>query len=232
MEQHAYVEQLHKNALLQVLDECDIASILVAGTIVSLTKGLIYDVDQPMKEAIFPIDSVLSVVVRMADGSGLDAVSIGREGTSALPLIFEGGASPNQYYCQIPGLAVQIHAEHFHRLRNSNDKFRDRLQRYLFGYVNSVTQISACNRLHTVTQRCVRWLLMTHDRVDRRELELTHEQVAMILGSRRSSVTLALERLKLAGYIRYNRGKIAILNPRGLERIACDCSAIIRQQLA
>lgn len=91
-------------------------------------------------------------------------------------------------------------------------------------------QMAACNRLHHVYERCARWLLMSQDRVGRSEIELTHEYLAMMLGTQRSGVTIAAATLQHAGIIRYNRGKITILDRPGLEGASCECYEVAREQ--
>jgi hypothetical protein len=91
-------------------------------------------------------------------------------------------------------------------------------------------QLAACNRLHHVYERCARWLLMTHDRVGAREIRLTHEYLAMMLGTQRSGVTIAAAMLQSAGFIRYGHGTITILDRSGLEDASCECYEVAREQ--
>lgn len=95
------------------------------------------------------------------------------------------------------------------------------------GHFNQVGQTAACNRLHTIDERCARWLLMTRDRVGD-DFPLTQEYLAIMLGVRRAGVTVTANLLQKAGFIRYTRGHITILDPAGLEDVACDCYRIIR----
>jgi CRP-like cAMP-binding protein len=74
-----------------------------------------------------------------------------------------------------------------------------------------------------VSERCARWLLMTQDRVGRDEFQLTHEALATMLGVRRAGVSIAAAGLQHAGYIRYSRGRCAIVDRVGLEGVACEC---------
>jgi CRP-like cAMP-binding protein len=108
--------------------------------------------------------------------------------------------------------------------------FRQLLDRYMQGYVNMLGQLAACNRLHSVYERCARWLLMTRDRVDVDAIPLTHEFLAMMLGTGRSGVTIAAATLQQAGFIKYAHGLITILDRPGLENASCECYEVAREQ--
>jgi len=118
----------------------------------------------------------------------------------------------------------------FTRLLDESRVFRSVMNRYLQGYVIMLGQLAACNRLHSVYERCARWLLMTQDRVERDEFPLTHEFLATMLGSRRSGVTIAASTLQKAGFIHYERGHVAIVDRAGLEDATCECYALARAQ--
>ena len=165
----------------------------------------------------------------MNDGSQIEIGTIGREGMSAFPLLMGASATANNAYCQVPGNAVRIEANVFRELEATNGGFRQLLDRYLQGYVNMLGQLAACNRLHSIYERCARWLLMSHDRVDYDEIPLTHEYLAMMLGTGRSGVTIAAATLQQAGFIRYAHGKITILDRHGLEGVACECYEVARR---
>jgi CRP-like cAMP-binding protein len=125
---------------------------------------------------------------------------------------------------------VVITSDYFRRLLGADDGFRDVLGRYLQAYVNMLGQLAACNRLHNLYERCARWLLLTHDRVKSDKIALTHEYLAMMLGSRRSGVTIAASTLARAGFIRYARGSIMVVDRQGLEEASCECYAVAREQ--
>lgn len=185
--------------------------------------------EQPIREVYFPIDCILSVVTEMKDGQQIEVGTIGCEGTSAIPLIMGASPTANECYCQVPGASMRMPAAEFRHLM-TDEKFRGLLDRYLQAYVNLLGQLTACNRSHTVDERCARWLLLSHDRVGRDDIILTHEYLAMMLGSRRSGVSNALATLQRAGYIRYARGRITIIDRRGLERATCECYFVARNQ--
>ena len=146
--------------------------------------------------------------------------------------MFGSTTSANQSYCQVPGMAISIEPELFMRLQKQNADFRRLLDRYVQAYINLLGQLAACNRLHNVHERCARWILMTHDRVGADVLPLTHEFLAMMLGTRRSGVTIAVATLRAAGFVASGQGRIEILDRAGLESASCECYALARKQFA
>lgn len=224
------IGDLRKNAILTGLAELEVNEVLAGGSLVDLAvRDSIYEAEGPIREVFFPLDSVLSVVTSMKDGGQIEVGTIGREGTTAIPLLLGATTTANECYCQVPGAAIRIKAELFQSLR-ANPKFRQLLDRYVQAYVNMLGQLAACNRLHHVYERCARWLLMTHDRVGAREFSLTHEYLAMMLGTQRSGVTIAAAMLQSAGFIRYGNGRIRILKRSGLEDATCECYLVAREQ--
>jgi len=225
------LQALRGNAILNGLDATASASVVEAGKLVKLaTRQRIYEPEQPIEDVYFPLNCVLSIVSHMKDGSQIEIGTIGREGMSAFPLLMGASATANDAYCQVPGRAIRVKASLFRELDATNEGFRQLLDRYLQSYVNMLGQLAACNRLHSIYERCARWLLMSHDRVDFDEIPLTHEYLAMMLGTGRSGVTIAAATLQQAGFIRYAHGKIQILDRKGLEGVACECYQVAREQ--
>lgn len=224
-------KQLSRNAILNSLSERDRAVALERGELVHFSlRQAVYEPDQTIDAAYFPTDCVLSVVTHMIDGSMIEIGTIGREGTSAIPLVLGASQTANESFCQVPGSAWKMPAADFSELLEGSKPFRTSMNRYLQGYLNMLGQIAACNRLHSGYERCARWLLMTQDRVGGDEFPLTHEFLATMLGSQRSSVTVSAAMLQKAGFIKYDRGCMIILDRQGLEDVACECYAVASQQ--
>jgi CRP-like cAMP-binding protein len=213
---------LEQNAILQGLDETAASQVLAL-------RRQIYQSEQAVDKVYFPLNCVLSVVTQMKDGTQIEVGTIGREGVSAIPLLLGASSSANESYCQVPGDAIEMPTALFRDLM-SHAPFRQLLDRYLQGYVNMLGQLAACNRLHSVYERCARWLLMTRDRVDVETIPLTHEFLAMMLGTGRSGVTIAAATLQQAGFIKYAHGMITILDRSGLEDASCECYEVAREQ--
>jgi len=223
---------LKQNAVLCGLSPQMVGDVLEMGRLVELrTPQQIHEAGREIKKVYFPIDAVLSVVTQMRDGGSIEVGTVGREGVSAIPLLLGATTSANESYCQVPGRAVVIDSDHFRRLlRAEDDQFRNVLDRFLQAYVNMLGQLAACNGKHSIHQRCARWLLLTHDRVNSDKIALSHEYLAMMLGAHRSGVTIAAAGLQRAGFIRYAYGHIVILDRVGLEKTSCECYAVAREQ--
>ncbi len=227
------LELLRENAILRGLVPGDLDEFVREGEIIELkVRDPIYVAEAVIDEVYFPIDCVLSVVTRMKEGGMIEVGTIGREGCSAVPLLMGARTTANDCFCQVPGTVIKLSAEAFHRVRNANPNFRALLDRFFQGYVNFLGQLAGCNRLHSVYERCSRWLLMSNDRVDSETIHLTHEYLAMMLGSRRSGVSIALSTLRRAGFIDYGNGRIQILDRNGLEESSCECYGVAREQFS
>ncbi|GAC1657450.1 MAG: Crp/Fnr family transcriptional regulator [Gemmatimonadaceae bacterium] len=222
---------LKKNAILRELRDGAMQAVLEAGELLNLrVRQRIYEPEQPIMDVYFPLDAVISIVAQMRDGMMIEVGTIGREGVSAIPLLMGATSTANANFCQVPGGAIRVPVHAFRELIQTTPAFRQLLDRYLQAYVNMLGQLAACNRLHSVYERCARWLLMTQDRVEGDKIALTHEYLAMMLGTNRSGVSIAAATLQNAGLIRYAHGKITILDRDGLESSACECYAVAREQ--
>ncbi len=226
-------KSLSQNAILSGLDESLKAIVIENGELVNLAlREQIYRPNQTIDKVFFPVDCVLSVVTQMKDGTQIEVGTIGREGLSAVPLLMGATTTANDCYCQVRGRAITISADLFSEFSRTDGHFRSLLDRYLQAYVNMLGQLAACNRLHTVYERCARWLLLTHDRANTDNIPLTHEFLAMMLGTGRSGVTIAAATLQQAGFIKYAHGIITIRDRAGLEAATCECYEVAREQFA
>ncbi len=224
-------EALQQNAMLRGLSGSAAEDVIREGSVMRLSlRQQIYRPEHDIRDVYFPLDSVLSVVTTMKDGAQIEVGTIGREGMSALPLLLGASKTANDCYCQVEGEAVRVSAAVYHTLIKESVAFRQLLDRYLQAYVNMLGQLAACNRLHNVEERCARWLLMTFDRVEADVIPLTHEFLAMMLGTGRSGVTIAAATLQRAGFISYAHGTIRILDRAGLENASCECYEVAREQ--
>lgn len=194
-------------------------------------RQMIYEPGQPIRYAYFPDQGMISVVSLMEDGSSIEVGTIGKEGVAGAVLILETDSTPYQLYVQIPGHAQRIKASLLKQEAARSRELRTLLLRYQSAFLTQTMQCAACNGLHSVQQRCCRWLLTARDRSENDELKLTHEFLALMLGVRRASVSEVLRPLQDGGLVRSNHGTIAILNRQGLEAGACECYRIITNEL-
>src|SRR5919202_286901 len=170
---------------------------------------------------------VVSVFRSTQEGALIEIAMIGHEGMVGLAVFLGTGGMLSQALVQIPVTALRMPAPVFRREVRASSPLHDLLHRYTQAYINQVVQVMVCNRVHSIAQRCARWLLMTHDRVDSDQFALTQQFLAQMLGVRRASVGTVAGRLQKAGLIHYSRGVITILDRPGLEAAACECYGII-----
>ena|SRR5579862_1714823 len=186
---------------------------------------------QPIMLVYFPLDCVLSMITVMENGDAVESGVVGCEGFSAPQLALGARVPESEMICQVPGRAVVMRADSFRTYLDTMPGFRDLVTAYLETLFNAMGQQIACNRLHTLTQRCARWLLATHDRVGSDSFQLTHEFLAIMLGVARTAVTAATGVLQQEGLITSARGVITIVDRARLEDAACECYGIITKGL-
>ncbi len=154
---------------------------------------------------------------------------MGKEGMVGLAALVSGWTDPSESFAQLPSQALQLDAAVFRDLAVAGSQLALLLQRYTQAYMIQVAQGAACNRAHTMEERCARWLLMTQDHALADHFKLTHEFLAYMLGTRRATVTLAAGMLQKAGLIQYRHGQVTVLDRPALETAACECYQTIRE---
>jgi CRP-like cAMP-binding protein len=147
-----------------------------------------------------------------------------------LPIILGDRVAPTSVYIQVPGEGLRLPAKVLRDALESRAALRLVMGHYAHAFFNQVAQSAACNQFHPLDQRSCRWLLMTHDRVQSEHFMLTQEFLAMMLGVRRSSVTIAANKLKHLKLIKYHRGHVTILDRKGLEKRTCECYAVSKRE--
>lgn len=198
---------------------------------VSLSYGQVIILpDEPIEFVYFPLNSLLSLVTVMEDGSTVEASSIGREGMAGLPILLDAGTTPMRTLTQIPGEAVRIKAKIIKQEFDRGGALQKLLYRYIHTIIVIGSQSAACNRLHHLEARLCRWLLMSSDGVGSTQLPLTQEFLATMLGVRRAGVTEAASQLQSKGLIRYQRGYIQIIDTQSLETAACECYGVVKAE--
>ncbi len=191
---------------------------------------VVHDAGDTMKSGYFCNTGMFSVLSVMPDGKSVEVSLIGKEGFSATPLIAGFRTSHTRTVVQTEATAFRIDAEALRTLIKPCIQLERQLQRFGQMLMVQVTQIATCNRLHEVVERLARWLLMSQDRVGSAALPLTQEFLAQMLGTRRSSVTVAAGTLQKAGLITYTRGSVTVVDRENLEDAACDCYQVLRKQ--
>jgi len=168
--------------------------------------------------------------VSMENGATVEVGVVGRDGVVGLPLLLGAETMPGETYIQVPGRGFRIDAQRLKDEFERPGELRRHLQKYLMANLVQSAQNAACNRLHNITERLGRWLLTCHDRVVSDRMPLTQEFLAAMLGTPRTTVTLAAGSLHQAGIIDYTRGQVTIKDRQGLEDAACECYRTVRAE--
>jgi CRP-like cAMP-binding protein len=212
-----------RNRLLAALPRADYAALAPHLTAVALAhRDALATRGQPLRYVYFPRGAVLSVLVDMDDGQAVEGATIGHEGLLGLAVFLGDGTATDNAVCQVPGQAARIGVQEFRAACEESERLHEVLHRYTLALMGQMARTAGCNRVHPIEERLARWLLMTHDRVGTDEFHLTHEFVAVMLGVRRPSVTVAAGILQRAGLIDYRRGRLHILDRVRLEEAACE----------
>jgi CRP-like cAMP-binding protein len=179
--------------------------------------------DEPIVHVYFPVDGLVSLLAVIGDGVAVETGLVGPEGIVGLPIFLGADSAPARAVVQLEGAAWRLEATTFREAARREGALHDRLLRYTLSLMTQIALSSGCHRMHSVEMRCIRWLLMCHDRVVGDRLPFTHEVLGRMLGVRRPSVTTAMGRLQRAGLIGYQRGQVDIRDRNGLEGVACPC---------
>jgi len=185
---------------------------------------------QTMRYAYFPIDALVSLLCLMEDGSSAEISVVGFEGIVGVSLFMGGETTPSRAVVQSAGSARRVPGSVLKELFSRSAVMQRLLLRYAQALLTQMAQTAVCNRHHCLDRQLCRWLLLSHDRVGGRELHMTQELIANMLGVRREGVTHAASKLQEAGLIRYHRGHIKILDTAGLEARACECYGVVKRE--
>jgi CRP-like cAMP-binding protein len=189
----------------------------------------LYDRSKSMNAAYFINSGLASLIIAGSRGRSVEVGVVGYEGLTGTGLMAGLRRATCTALMQIGGSAFRMQGEIFERAVKSSDEFRDRVLRYSVIQWMQVAQTAACNRLHDAQQRLARWLLMARDRITSNIVGLTHEFLAIMLGTDRPTVTLAARELQRAGAIQYGRKMLTIVNRKALERASCECYFAVRR---
>lgn len=218
------------NNFLANLSAKDSQALISHGEIITLgLKRRLYAEDRPVDSIYFPIDAVVSVLVG-PEGSLLEMATIGREGFVGAPAILDDGRPIGTTMVQLEGKAMRVDIKVFQRALARRPAVEHLMKLSLYGLIFQIMQSGACHHLHTVEQRCARWLLLMHDGAGRDTFLLTQEFLSEMICVRRASVNLAVGFFRRAGYIRYVRGRVTVIDLSGLESASCGCYKLVRDE--
>ncbi len=198
---------------------------------VHLTLGEeVYAAGQEVKYVYFPADSIVSLLYVMLDGHSAEISVVGREGIVGIAVFMGGESTPSRAVVQSEGTAYRLPAAELKRQFNSDVNFRVLMLRYTQALITQMAQTAVCNRHHTIDQQLCRWLLLSLDRLPSNQLTMTQELIANMLGVRREGVTEAAGKLQKLGVIRYQRGRITVLDRPAVEQLSCECYEVVKRE--
>lgn len=212
------------NRLLAALPTPDLRRLLGHCEAVELAVSeVLYVPGHRLRRVYFPIRSFISLIMPVDDTASLEVGLAGVEGMFGVPLVLGIDVSPVRAVVQGAGSALAMDASSFRRELGRNPALHRRLDRYAFVQLSQLAQAAACTRFHVVEARLARWLLMTHDRAYADTFYITQSFLALMLGVRRVGVTKAASSLQKRDLIRYSRGRMTVLDRRGLRAASCGC---------
>jgi CRP-like cAMP-binding protein len=198
---------------------------------VPLSLGMVlYESGDTLRHVYFPTDSIVSLLYVMEDGASAEISVVGKEGLVGVALFMGGESTPSRAIVQSAGYAFRLSAR---RLRQEFDRHGEMLVlmlRYTQALLTQMAQTAVCNRHHSIDQQLCRWLLLSLDRLTGNRLVMTQELIANMLGVRREGVTVSARALQKKGVITYQRGEITVLDRAKLEKLCCECYAVVRKE--
>jgi len=191
---------------------------------------VLYEPGSRLSHVYFPTTSIVSLLYVMEDGASAEIAVVGNEGIVGISLFMGGESTPSRALVQSAGRGYRLKAALMLEEFNRAGPVLHLLLRYTQALITQMSQTAVCNRHHSLDQQLCRWLLLSLDRLQSKELVMTQELIANMLGVRREGVTEAAGNLQQAGLIRYQRGHITVLDRAGLENRTCECYAVVKKE--
>jgi CRP-like cAMP-binding protein len=220
-----------QNRLLAALPDAEWARWLPQLEPVDMPLGkVLYESGSTLAHVYFPTTSIISLLYVMEDGASAEIAVVGHEGIVGISLFMGGESTPSRAVVQSAGQGFRLKANLMMQEFNRAGPVLHLLLRYTQALITQMTQTAVCNRHHSLDQQLCRWLLLSLDRLHSDELVMTQELIANMLGVRREGVTEAAGHLQKAGLIRYQRGRITVLDRERLEQRTCECYAVVKKE--
>jgi hypothetical protein len=212
------------NHLLDSLSSADRSDLANDLEIVALpSRRSIQPYGGPRHHVDFPMDAVISIVATMRNGDAVEVGTVGCEGFMETDAALESDIARRGSFCQISGTVARMTLSRFRERMVDSPPFARLMRRSVTAALFNAQQIAACNAKHRIEAQCARWLLMTRDRVGRDTFPVTHESLALLLGVRRASITVAAQSLQASGAIAHHRGLVTITDADTLAAASCEC---------
>ena len=219
------------NRLLAALPAKDYARLLLKLEEIPLTFAkTLYEPGDIIRHVYFPNSGIISLLSAVEERSLVEVGIVGNEGFVGVPVFLGVKTSNNCALVQGAGVALEMKTADFLAECENGGALPRLLQRYTHSLIMQISQSAACNRFHPIEARLARWLLMTSDRMESDEFQITQEFLSNMLGVRREGVSKSATQLQQNELINYSRGKITILNRAGLEAASCRCYFIIKDE--
>jgi len=221
----------HQNHLLDALPASDYERLAPHLELIPLRLGdVLYESGARLRHVYFPTTSILSLLYVMEDGASAEIAVVGHDGVVGVSLFMGGESTTSRAVVQSAGHGYRLKSNLMMQEFNRGGPVLHLLLRYTQALITQMAQTAVCNRHHSLDQQLCRWLLLSLDRLRSKELVMTQELIANMLGVRREGVTEAAGNLQKDGLIRYRRGHITVLDRAGLERRSCECYAVVKKE--
>jgi CRP-like cAMP-binding protein len=220
-----------RNQILRALPDAERERLYPHLQRVSMPLGaVIYESGARLRHIYFPTDSIVSLLYVLKDGASAEIAVVGNDGAVGVSLFMGGESTPSRAVVQSAGSAFRLSRTRLKQEFERHGSLLTVLLRYTQSLITQMAQTAVCNRHHALDQQLCRWMLLSLDRLDSNELNMTQELIANMLGVRREGVTEAAGRLQKLGVIRYSRGKITVLDRPQLEKLSCECYGVVKKE--
>jgi CRP-like cAMP-binding protein len=220
-----------ENQILRLLPDEERERLFPHLELVPMALGkVLYESGDTLRHIYFPTDCIVSLLHVLANGASAEIAVVGREGAIGVALFMGGETTPSRAIVQSAGSAYRLSGKRLKEEFGRHGQLLHVLLRYTQALITQMAQTAVCNRHHSVDQQLCRWLLLSLDRLSTQELKMTQELIANMLGVRREGVTEAAGKLQKLGVIRYSRGQITVIDRAKLEKLSCECYAVVKRE--
>ena len=219
------------NYLLAALSSADRQRLFPYLELEHLPLGkVLYAPGHPLHYLYFPTDAIVSLLYVLENGASAEISIVGNEGMIGIALFMGAESTPSRAVVQSAGYAYRLVGQRLKDMFHRSADVQQLLLRYTQAFITQMAQTAVCNRHHSVDQQLCRWLLLSLDRLPSNHLTMTQELIGSMLGVRREGVTEAAGKLQKAGVLLYNRGRITVLDRPKLEKLCCECYAVVKTE--